>query len=378
MGAAKEEACIDKPPSSEVDYKDIAWLFLRLGTLGFGGPAAHVSLMQRETVLKRGWLSREEFLDLLGAVNLMPGPSSSQMAIFLGFRRAGWIGLLLAGLCFVLPAALITLAIAWVYQRYGGLPRAQGLLAGVRPVVVVIIVDAIWRLGQTAFRSWWLASLGVLALIALFAQANPLLVMLSSGVMAIAVQELRSRRRSRSSSSLAVAPVALWPLFLVFLKIGAIVFGSGYVLLAFLRADLVTNLHWLNERQLLDSVAAGQITPGPVFTTATFIGYVLAGVPGSIVATAAVFLPSFALIAISGPLLKKVRGSPIMAALLDGVNVGAIALMAEVCIQLGRSAMVDWFSYTLAALAAVLVFWKGVNPLGPIAAAAVIGLLRGG
>jgi chromate transporter len=359
------------------EYKEVASLFLRLGTLGFGGPAAHVSLMQRETVLKRGWLSREDFLDLLGAVNLMPGPSSSQMAIFLGFRRAGWVGLLLAGLCFVLPAALITLAIAWAYQRYGSLPRAQGLLAGVRPVIVVVILDAIWRLGKTAFRSPWLAALGLLALAALFAQSNPLLVMVTSGLIAMAAWAFKIRASS-SSSSLSIAPVALWPIFWVFLKLGAIVFGSGYVLLAFLRADLVHNLHWLDERQLLDAVAAGQITPGPVFTTATFIGYLLAGVPGSIVATAAVFLPSFVLVAASGPILRKLRDSAAMAAFLDGVNAGAIALMAAVCYELGRSAMTDWFGYTLAAVAALLVLWKGVNPLGPILAGAALGLVRGG
>ena len=362
----------ERAPTS-ADLRDIAALFLRLGTLAFGGPAAHIALMQREAVIKRGWLSREDFLDLLGTVNLMPGPSSSQMAIFLGFRRAGLAGLLIAGLCFVIPAASITLALAWVYQHYGTLPRAQGLLAGMRPVIVVIILDAVMKLGRTAFRSWWLAALGLLALGALLAQVNPLIVMLASGAIAIAVQLVRTR----AATALSIFPVALWPLFWVFLKLGAIVFGSGYVLLAFLRADLVDNLHWLNERQLLDAVAAGQITPGPVFTTATFIGYLLAGVPGSIVATVAVFLPSFVLVALSGPLLRKLRESPVMGAFLDGVNVAAIALMVEVCYQLGRSAMTDWFSYVLAAVAVALVVWRRVNPMWPMAIGATAGLLRG-
>lgn len=326
--------------------------------------------MQREAVVKRGWLSREEFLDLLGAVSLMPGPSSSQMAIFLGFRRAGWAGLLIAGTCFVLPAASITLVLAWIYQRYGALPRAQGLLTGMRPVIVVIILDALLKLGRTAFRSWWLAALGLIALAALFSHVNPLLVMIASGAIAAIAQTLQR-------ATLSIAPVALWPLFWVFLKLGAIVFGSGYVLLAFLRTDLIDNLHWLDERQLLDAVAAGQITPGPVFTTATFIGYLLAGIPGSIVATAAVFLPSFALIAISGPFLRQLRQSLWMGAFLDGVNAGAIALMVEVCYQLGRSAMTDWFACILAAMAVALVLWRGINPIWPMMIGGALGLVRG-
>ena len=353
------------------ELKEVASLFLRLGTLGFGGPAAHIALMQREAVIKRNWLSREDFLDLLGAVNLMPGPSSSQMAIFLGFRHAGWAGLAIAGLCFVLPAALITLGLAWLYQHYGALPRAQGVLSGMRPVIVVVILDALLRLGQTAFRSWWIAALGVIALAALAAHVNPLVVMLACGAIAMAASGL-------SRATLGIAPVALWPLFWVFLKLGAIVFGSGYVLLAFLRKDLIDNLHWLNERQLLDAVAAGQISPGPVFTTATFIGYLLAGIPGSAVATAAVFLPSFALIAMSGPLLRKLRSSEPLGAFLDGVNAGALALMVEVCYQLGRSALTDWFGYGLACLAAAMVLWKGLNPLWAMLIGAIAGLLRCG
>jgi chromate transporter len=352
------------------ELKDIALLFLRLGTLAFGGPAAHISLMQRETVLKRNWLSREEFLDLLGAVNLMPGPSSSQMAIFLGFRRAGWVGLLLAGVCFVLPAACITLVVAWLYQRYGALPRAEGLLQGMRPIIVVIILDAIFKLGRTAFRSTWLAALGALAFAACLAPVNPIIVLLSCGLIAIA-----SRAVMRRSTALSLAPIGLWPIFWAFLKLGAIVFGSGYVLFAFLRADMVDQLHWLTERQLLDSVAAGQITPGPVFTTATFIGYLLAGIPGSAVATAAVFIPSFGFILASGPILRKLRSSPSMAAFLDGVNAGAIALMAAVCFQLGRVAVANWLAGVLGAIAAVLVFWKHVNPLWLLVASGLIGLL---
>ena len=357
------------PPVHEL--KEVAALFLRLGTLGFGGPAAHIALMQREAVIKRGWLSREEFLDLVGAVNLMPGPSSSQMAIFLGFRRAGWAGLLIAGLCFVFPAALITLGLAWLYQRYGTLPQAQGLLMGMRPVIVIIILDAILRLGKTAFRSWWAVGLGLLVLGACLLQVNPLVALLASGVIAVAARGLWS------SLSLSIAPVALWPLFWVFLKLGAVVFGSGYVLLVFLRADLVDRLHWLTESQLLDAIAAGQITPGPVFTTATFIGYLLAGIPGSMVATAAVFLPSFVLVALSGPVLRKLRRSAVASAFLDGVNAGAIALMAAVCYQLVRSAMVDWFGFAVAAVAAVLILWREVNPIWPLIAGAVAGVLRG-
>jgi chromate transporter len=352
--------------ASAAELKEVASLFLKLGTLTFGGPAAHIALMQREAVIRRGWLSREEFLDLLGAVNLMPGPSSSQLAIFLGFRRAGWMGLLLAGFCFVFPAALITLVLAWAYQRYGTLPSAQGILAGMRPVIVVIILDAVWKLGRTAFRSWWLAALGVLSLAALLSGLSPLPVMVASGLIAVLARGARWRTTAPS--------VALWPLFWVFLKLGAIVFGSGYVLLAFLKADLVYKLQWLTERQLLDAVAAGQITPGPVFTTATFIGYLLAGIPGSAVATAAVFLPSFLLIAMSGPLSRRMRESAWIGSFLDGVNSAAIALMVEVCFRIGSSAITGWFAFMLAGVAAVLV-WKGVNPVWLMLAGAFTGWL---
>lgn len=275
------------------------------------------------------------------------------MAILPGFRRAGWPGLLIAGVCFVLPAALISLVLACLYQHYGALPdpRSAGRHAArdrrhhTRRSV---------ETGPYGVSSWWLCALGIIALGALFEGLNPPVVMLSSGAIEIAARNLRR-------ATLVIEPVALWPLFWVFLKLGAIVFGSGFVLLAFLRTDLADKLHWLNEQ--LDASAAGQITPCPVFTTATFIGYLLAGVPVSMVGTAAVFLPSFGLIALSGPLLRRLRESPVMGAFLDGVNAGAIAWMVEVCYQLGRSALINWFSYMLAAMAVAMVLWRGVNPL---------------
>lgn len=354
-------------PSRAV-IQEVAGLFFRLGALGFGGPAAHIALMQREAVVKRGWLSQQAFLDMVGAVNLLPGPSSSQLAIFLGMRRAGWFGLLLAGLCFVLPAALITVALAVAYQHYGALPRAASLFAGIRPVVVIIILDALWMLGRSALRNVPLAALGLTATALTIAGVNPLISLALGGAIALAWQAIKP--------STTAPAVSLWAIFLVFLKIGAVVFGSGYVLLAFLRNDLVNQLHWLTESQLLDAFAAGNITPGPVFTTATFIGYMLGGIPGAAVATAAVFIPSFILIAVSGWMLDHVRQSRWTGAFLDGINAGAVGLIAAVLWQLGRSALTDPFSWTIAAIAALVILWRRINPLWAICGGAIAGLLR--
>jgi len=370
---------------------DVAGLFLRLGTTAFGGPAAHIALMEQEAVVRRGWLSREEFLDLLGAVNLLPGPSSTEMAIFLGYRRAGWPGLLLGGICFILPAALIVSVIAWAYKAYGKLPPAAGLLYGIKPVIIAVVVQALWNLGRTAVRTGWLAAVGLGATALSYFAVNPLLVLLVAGVLALAVQARAQTRGAAvcltpllgmtSAPPLAVAagtaaPFSLGIMFLVFLKIGAVLFGSGYVLLAFLRTDLVENWHWLTENQLLDAVSVSQFTPGPVFTTATFIGYILGGPKAAFLATVAIFLPAFVLVAASGRLVPYLRKSRMAGAFLDGVNVASLALMAVVTWQLGRAALVDWLTIALGVAAAIWLLRYRVNSTWLILGGAAIGLAR--
>jgi chromate transporter len=322
--------------------------------------------MEDEFVRRRAWLTREQFLDLVGAAGLIPGPSSTEVAIYVGYRRAGWRGLLVAGLCFILPAALMVTGIAWAYVRYGRLPAVGGVLYGVKAVIIAIVAQALIAFGRTAIKSAWLVALGVGAAIASALGVSPVLVLLAAGVISAAAR-LRSRPGMAAlmwpgplgASAVAAAPPVLVKLFLVFLKIGAVVFGSGYVLLAFLRADLVEGTHWLTEPQLIDAVAVGQFTPGPVFTTATFIGYVVAGVPGAIIATIGIFLPSFLLVAVSGPLIPRLRRSRIAAAFLDGVNVAALALMAVVGVQLARAAIVDVPTALLALVSAAALFrWR--------------------
>lgn len=348
--------------------RELAFLFLRLGATAFGGPAAHIAFMEEEVVRRRGWLSREEFLDLLGAANLIPGPNSTELAIHIGYRRAGWPGLLVAGACFILPASLIVFAIAWAYVRYGTLPQAEALLYGIKPVIIAIVVDAIWRLARTAMHNALLIFLAVAATVAAFLGVHELIVLFGAGLLMIAFVIPKPR-----ATTLA-APLVL-PLFLFFLKVGSVLFGSGYVLLAFLRGDLVERWGWLTEAQLLDAVAVGQITPGPLFTTATFVGYVLAGTPGAVVATLGIFLPAFFFVAVSGPFVPRLRKSRPMAAFLDGINAAAVALMVVVTWDLGRAALVDPLTIALA-LAAAFVLWRWrLNSAWLVAGGAVAGLV---
>lgn len=370
---------------------ELAQLFLKLGVIGFGGPASHIAMMENEVVRRRRWVTPERFLDMMGAASLIPGPSSSELAIFIGYDQAGLPGLLVAGVCFVLPAAVLTAAIAWVYVRFGSLPRVAGVLYGIKPVVIAIVIQALWGLAPRAIkRSWWLGALGVLACIASVFRVDALAVLLGAGVVSAIGRGWSTRMRgSRAGRLLAIGPLAgtaaaspaafgLGALFLIFLKMGAVVFGSGYVLLAFLRADLVERLHWLTESQLIDAVAVGQVTPGPVFTTATFIGYVLAGMPGAVLATVAIFLPGFVLVAMIRPLVARVRQSHNAAAFLDGVNVASLALMAVVTVQLGRAALIDWPAAVIAVVSAVLLVRFKVNPTWLIAGGALVGALANG
>jgi len=365
--------------------RELALLFLRLGATAFGGPAAHIAMMEEHVVRRRGWMTREHYLDLIGAANLIPGPNSTEIAIHVGYARRGVPGLVIAGVCFIVPAMVLTGALGWAYVRYGTRPEASWLMYGIKPVIIAIVAQALWNLGRTALKSWWLGAIGAGAFAAVALGVNELLVLGAAGALA-AARVAGARPRGSAAWFGPLAPLAggsaaatsfgLAPLFLTFLKIGAVLFGSGYVLIAFLRADFVERLHWLTESQLLDSVAAGQITPGPVFTTATFIGYVLAGPSGALVATAGIFLPAFVFVAISGPLVPRIRRSPIAGAVLDGVNVASLALMAVVAIELGRASLVDAPTIALAAVAAVLLVRFRVGSLWLVALGAIVGLAR--
>jgi chromate transporter len=358
---------------------ELALLFLRLGTTAFGGPAVHIAMMEDEVVRRRAWMTREEFLDLLGATNLIPGPSSTELAIHVGKRQAGWPGLLVAGACFILPATFMVWALAAAYVRYGRLPAALGVLAGVKPVVIAVVVQALWLLGRTALATRLTRAAALLALLAAAVGVHELAVLFGTGAAVMVL------KRRKSVPPLAVAPLLLavavpvpfdvTTLFLTFLKTGALLIGSGYVLLAFLRADFVERLGWLTEAQLVDAVAVGQVTPGPVFTTATFVGYVLGGSAGAVAATVGIFLPAFFFVAVTAPLVPRLRRSAPAGGFLDGVNAASIALMALVTLQLAGSAIRGPFSAALAALSAVLLLRFKVNAAWLVVGGALLGLV---
>lgn len=347
-------------------------MFLKLGFIGFGGPAAHVAMMEDEVVGKRAWITREQFLDLLGATNLIPGPNSTEMAIHLGHVRAGMVGLVVSGTCFILPAMAVVLALAWAYVRFASLPAAAGLLYGVKPVVIAIVVQALVRLGRVVLTKRLLVVLTIVSVALVYARVHELAVLLVAGLCALAAHGVRTRRNDAraviallapglTTASGPVAAAALWPMFLFFLKVGSVLYGSGYVLLAFLRSDLVERWHWMTEAQLVDAIAIGQLTPGPLFTTATFIGYLLGGTTGALIATLGIFLPAFVFVAISGPIVPRIRRSPSAGAFLDGVNAASLALMITVTIDLGRSAIRDGPTVLLALVAGVLLARFRVN-----------------
>ena len=366
--------------------REVVSVFLRLGVVAFGGPAAHIAMMREELVRRRRWVSDAQFIDLLGITNLIPGPNSTEMAIHLGYLRAGAWGLVLGGVCFIVPAMLSVMALAWAYVRWGGVPVAAGVLYGVKPVIIAIVLQAMWGLARTAVRGPLLAGAFVVAAVLALAGVHELLVLFGAGgVAALVVPRRRAVAGAVAAlawatparvmaAAAAVGGVTLGTMTLVFLKIGAVLYGSGYVLLAFLRADFVERLGWLTDRQLLDAVAVGQVTPGPVFTTATFIGFLLAGWTGAVLATVAIFLPSFVFVAASRPLLPRLRGSRRAAAFLDGVNVAALGLMAAVTWQLGRAAVVDPLTAALALAAAVLLVRTRVNSVWLLAAGGALGL----
>jgi chromate transporter len=373
---------------------EVAQVSLKLGFTAFGGPAAHIAMLREEVVTRRGWLSDAYFLDLVGATNLIPGPNSTEMVIHVGYLRAGWRGLLLAGACFILPAATIVLALAWAYVEYGSTPTGESLLYGIKPVVIAVIAQALWGLGKTAVKGPFLLAVGTAAAALYLLGFNELAILFGGALLVLVVRAaLRALPRPPGAAAAlpfgalplpalpalflqaAAVPVSLATLFLTFLKIGAVLYGSGYVLLAFLRGDFVERLGWLTDQQLLDAVAVGQFTPGPVFTAATFVGYLVAGVPGAILATLGIFLPSFAFVALLHPLVPRLRRSPWTAALLDGVNVAALGLMAGVAWQLGRDAIVDPLTALLALAAAILLIRFRLNSAWLVLGGGAIGIV---
>jgi len=388
--------------SQAARLKEIVILFLRLGFTAFGGPAAHIAMMRDEVVQRRKWMSDERFVDLIGITNLIPGPSSTELAIYLGYLRAGWPGLLAAGVCFITPAMLIVLVIAWAYVTYGSLPQVGWLLYGIQPVVVAIIAQAIWNLGRTIFKGALSFVVAILVLVLYLLGVNVLILLFGGAALFGILRWLQYRWSHRqatmgfslpllwnsfrggwktalpviSAASGAAAPISLLALFLTFLKLGAVVYGSGYTLLAFLRMDLVQNLHWLTDKQLLDAVSIGQFTPGPVFTTATFIGYLLAGWPGALLATLGIFLPSFVFIALIHPVASRLRQALWTATLLDGVNAAALALMTGVLVQLGQHALTDVLTWAVALVSFAILLRFKPNSVWLILAGAVVGLLR--
>lgn len=371
-------------PRTPGPLAEVLGFFLRLGVIAFGGPAAHIALMEREAVERRHWLTREHFLDLVGACNLLPGPGSTQVAMALGFVRAGWLGLIVAGVCFILPASLATLALAWAYVHYGHLPQATGALLGAKAVMVAIVVQAIWRLGHLALRPWPMLLLGAACFAAALGGLPPLGILLAAGCLVLFTASVRSQSQSLIAAAFMPAPgislpvaasAGLIPVALVFLKLGVVVFGSGYVLLAFLQTDLVDRLHWVTNQQLLDAVTAGQLTPGPVFATSTFLGYLLHGGSGAAVATAAIFLPSFFMAGAVGALAGRLRKSPLSAEFLNGVNAAAVALMVQVTYILGRQALQAPGTWGIALASALLLIRYRVNATWLLLAGAALGLV---
>ena len=393
----QDNSLTDNNKKKSRNLREVALLFLRLGTTAFGGPAAHIAMMEDEFVRRRGWLTREKFLDLLSATNLIPGPNSTEMTIYIGFLRAGWAGLVVAGVSFIIPAMVIVTAFAWGYVRFKQLPEVTWLLYGVKPVIIAIVFQALWGLGRTAIKTKFLGMLAILVTALNFLGTDALAILLGTGMVVAWQQGLKTDRKNNVRVLLVMTVLifgllafahfasliqtntkvafGLLALFLFFCKVGSILFGSGYVLLAFLQADLVAHWHWLTATQLLDATAVGQVTPGPVFTTATFIGYLLAGLPGALIATVGIFLPGFFFVAISGPLIPLLRKSIIAGSFLDGVIVASLALMAVVTWRLGRDAIIDPVTASLALGSAVLLIRFRLNSLWLVMGGALIGLL---
>ena len=366
---------------------EISRQFFKLGLIAFGGPAAHIGMMDDEFVTRRKWLTREHFLDLVGATNLIPGPNSTEMTMHIGYERGGWRGLFIAGASFIFPAATLTLLVAWLYVRFGELPQIQPLLWGIKPAVLAIILSAVWKLGKKAVKGWQTAVLGVLVFVAVWFGLDEVIALLLGGFLGMLIWGLWRKVRglpvllwwpgmlSFSKVQESETAVSLWELALFFLKVGATLYGSGYVLVAYLQGGLVDELGWLTQTQLLDAIAMGQFTPGPVLTTATFVGYLVAGVPGAIIATLAIFLPSFLFVLILNPLIPKMRQSKWLSAFLDAVNVAAVAVMLAVLVTLTQNTLTDWTSALIAILAIIAVFRFQLNSVWIVLGGATVGFI---
>ncbi|MDO9137676.1 MAG: chromate efflux transporter [Lutibacter sp.] len=370
---------------SKADLKDIAKLFLKLGIIGFGGPAAHIAMMQDEVVTKRKWLTEQHFLDLIGATNLIPGPNSTEMAIHIGHEKAGWKGLIVAGLCFILPAVFITGIFAWLYKQYGQLPELQPFIYGISPAIIAIILGAIFPLAKKSLKSVELAIIGLLVLISSLLNFNEIYLMFGAGFLALMLASIRNKKLTNTNSvfpftllqitNTAILTATNSNLFWIFLKIGAILYGSGYVLFAFLDTELVST-GLLSRQQLIDAIAVGQFTPGPVFSSVTFIGYQINGVSGAIVSTIAIFLPSFFFVALLNPMVKKMRNSKLFSTFLDAVNVASVAIIISVCIAMGKDTITDWRTIFIAVLSIDLTFgFRKINSAFIVLGGSLIGYL---
>jgi chromate transporter len=367
--------------------REISLLFLKLGAVSFGGPATQFALMHSEIVKKRKWLDDQQFLDLVGATNMIPGPNGTELAMHIGFLQAGWLGLIAAGVCLALPAIFMTLIFAWLYIRWGTVPQAEWILYGIKPVVIAVILRALWQLGSKAIKDVLIVTATLVVFALYFVHINEIVLLFGCGIIVMIIKNAHPfRNRACCVSLIPIGGIGLLSqaavhfsftrLFLIFLKIGAVWYGSGYVLLAFLRGDFVERLGWLTNQQLLDAVAVGQITPGPLFTTATFIGYLLGGLKGAILATVGIFLPSFIFVAISNPVIPRLRKSPWTGALLDGINAAAVSLMAAVTFQIGKDALVDTGTVVIFAVSFILLVRFKVNFVWLIIGGAMAGLIN--
>ncbi|MCK5710730.1 MAG: chromate efflux transporter [Deltaproteobacteria bacterium] len=368
--------------------KELALLFFRLGITAFGGPAAHIAMMHDEVVKRRKWLDEQQFLDLMGATNLIPGPNSTQMAIHMGLERAGWRGMIVSGSCFIFPSAVLVTILTWLYVQYGTTSQAEWLFYGIKPVIIAIVLQALYMLGRKAVKGVLTTLVGIGVIAGYFVGINEILLIFLGGIIVMLLRNYNSFTGSRMFSFIApfiginlaalqAKEIALSTLFLVFLKIGAVLYGSGYVLLAFLEADFVEALGWITSQQLIDLVAIGQVTPGPLLTTATSIGYLVAGIPGAAIATLGIFLPSFVFVAAVNPIIPKLRKSPLAGAALDGVNAASLGLMAAVTIQLARVSLIDPLTIFIAVICAAALFFLRINSTWLIAGGGIVGLLYG-
>jgi chromate transporter len=353
--------------NAQIDnLRELAKLFLKLGIIGFGGPAAHIAMMREEVVVKKNWLSEQHFLDLLGATNLIPGPNSTEMTIHIGRERAGWKGLIVAGVCFIMPAVLITGLFAWLYKRYGQIPEVQPFVYGIKPAIIAIILGAVFPLAKASFKSVTLAMIAVLVLVCSLLHYNEIYLMFGAGIAALLFASFKQTNSFFPFPLLQISGTTLFSAtnfnwFLIFLKIGAVLYGSGYVLFAFLDTELVSK-GLLSRQQLIDAIAVGQLTPGPVFSSVTFIGYQINGWAGAIVSTLGIFLPAFVFVALLNPLIKKMRSSALFSAFLDAVNAASVAIIVSVCFSMAKETITDWRTIIIAVLALILAFgYKKIN-----------------